>query len=199
MLRNTNFLRIYEYDFEFYISFNNVIMAKKAVLIIGFKEFRDEEYFIPKEILESAGVKVKTASSSLSLAIGNLGGEANVDLALDDINVDDYDVILFVGGQGAVKYLDNERAYKIAREAIEKNKILAAICIAPVILAKAGVLKDKKATVWNSAMDKSAVKILKEFGAVFKKENVVVDGKIITAKGSEFARDFANTIISLLK
>ncbi|HOW13045.1 MAG TPA: DJ-1/PfpI family protein [Candidatus Pacearchaeota archaeon] len=175
------------------------LKEKKALLIIAFRDFRDEEYFIPKNILEKNGIKTITTSSSLGKAIGKLGGEANVDILFDKVNVSDFDAVLFVGGPGAYKLFDNIFLLKIAQEAVKKNKILGAICIAPVILAKAGVLKGKKATVWNSPMDKSAIKILEKEGAIFDKNSVVVDGKIITASGPQYAKEFGEKIINFLK
>ena len=172
--------------------------GKRAIMIIAFKDFRDVEYFVPKEILEKAGVEVKTASNKTGVAIGADGGEANVDLLVSQINVADFDVIIFVGGPGCLNALDNETSYRVAKEAISQNKILAAICISPVILAKAGVLSEKKATVWSSPLDKSAVKILKEKGAIYIDEKVVQDGNIITANGPQAARDFGNKILDAL-
>jgi len=174
-------------------------MAKKIAMIIAFRDFRDEEYFIPKAIFESAGKKVFTFSSSSGSAIGSQGGEAKIDGVLESLKPADFEATIFVGGSGAQKYLDNPACRKIAKESAENNKVLGAICIAPAILAKAKVLENKKATVWYSPMDKSAIKILKENGAIFCAEGVVVDGKIVTAAGPVFARKFAETIIGLLK
>jgi len=171
----------------------------KIAMIIAFREFRDEEYFIPKQILESAGAEITTVSTLLGKAIGKLGGEAEVNTLIKDLKVTDYDVILFIGGSGAHKYIDDETCHQIARETVEADKVLGAICIAPGILAKAGVLEGKKATVWSSVMDRSAVKILKNSGATFQSEPVVVDGKIVTASGPVAAKEFAETIINLLK
>ncbi|PIP23942.1 MAG: hypothetical protein COX90_02420 [Candidatus Nealsonbacteria bacterium CG_4_10_14_0_2_um_filter_38_17] len=72
------------------------------------------------------------------------------------------------------------------------------ICIAPAILAKAGVLQGKNATVWSSAMDKSAVKILKDNEAVFEDKPVVAHGKIITASGPAAAEEFGQVIVKVL-
>ena len=172
---------------------------KKVLFIIAKENFRDEEYFIPKEILEKE-FEVKTASNTNAgnIALGFLGGEAKVDLNYEDINIDDFDAIIFVGGQGAPKNLDNEISYKIAKETIEKNKLLCAICIAPTILAKAGVLKGKKATVWHSELNKEPIKILEENGAIFVDEDVVEDGNIITANGPNSAKKFGNKILEKL-
>jgi len=163
--------------------------GKKIAMLIGFREFRDEEYFIPKKILESAGVRITTVSDSLGTAIGKLGGEAEINILLENLKVEDYDAVLFIGGPGAGKYVDNETAHQIVRETIEKDKVLA----------KAGVLEGKKATVWSSVMDKSAVKVLKEAGAVYQESPVVVDGKIVTASGPLAAKKFAEAVINILK
>ena len=172
---------------------------KKAVMIIAFKDFRDQEYFVPKEILEKAGVEVKTASNKKGLAIGADGGEVNVDLLIEEVEPKNFDAIIFVGGPGCLSNLDNENSYQLARRTVEENKVLAAICISPVILAKAGVLKDKKATVWSNAFDKSPIDILKENGAVYQESDVVVDGNFITANGPSSAEKFGKLIKEALK
>jgi len=80
-----------------------------------------------------------------------------------------------------------------------QGKVLAAICIAPGILAAAGVLNNKKVTVWSSAMDKSFIRILEKSGAKYLDKSVVSDGKIITASGPDAAQEFAQAIIDRLK
>jgi protease I len=178
---------------------DNKLKNKSVVMVVAFRDFRDEEYFVPKKIFEENGIKITTASSSLGKAIGKLGGDTEIDVLIENINVDNYDAVIFIGGPGAYNYFENKVMHQIAQETIEKNKILAAICIAPVILAKSGVLKGRNATVWSSLLDKSAIKILKDNGAFFKDESVVVDGRIITASGPSAAEEFANKIINLLK
>lgn len=171
---------------------------KKAAIIIAYKDFKDEEFFIPKEILEKAGVEVAVVSDQKGKAKGADGGKASVGLELAELKVADFDAIIFVGGPGAPAHLDNETSYNIAREVVKQEKVLAAICISPTILAKAGVLKNKKATVWTAPLDKSAVKILEENGAVYQDIRVVQDGKIITADGPSAAGEFGNKIVEVL-
>lgn len=168
---------------------------KKIALIIAFRDFRDEEYFFTKQDLENEGAQITTVSSSLGSALGKMGGEVKVDVLLKDLKVDDYDAVLFIGGPGAYKYFDDPTCQKIAKETVEKNKVLGAICSAPAILAKAGVLKGKKATVWTSNMDKSLVKILQNGGAEYLDLIVVTDGKIVTANGPEASHEFVRAII----
>ena len=167
----------------------------KIALIIAFRNFCDEEYFIPQDIFLKAGFDIKTISSEKGLAIGGSGGEAEVDISFEDFNISEFDAIVFVGGPGAYKYIDDQSIWQIVRDTIKQEKILAAICIAPVILARAGVLEAKKATVWSSVMDKKPIRILEENGAKYQDKAVVQDGKIITANGPSSAKEFAETIV----
>ncbi len=172
---------------------------KKILFIIAFKNFRDEEYFIPKGVFEREGFQTKTVSTKRGVALGLFGGEAEVDLVADEVKAKEFDVVVFVGGPGTLEYLDNESFYRIAREAKKENILLGAICIAPMILANAGVLREKKATVWTSQMDKKAISILKEGEALYQNKDVVCDGRIITASGPEVAEKFAKEIIRVDK
>ena len=174
-------------------------LSKKIAFIIAFRDFRDEEYFITEQVLKNAGAVITTASSDTGKAVGMFGGEANASLLIEDLNISDYDALVFIGGSGAVKYINDEKCHQLAQKIIEENKVLGAICIAPAILAEAGTLEGKKATVWSSSMDKSVVKILKENGAIYKDEAVVIDGKIVTANGPIAAKQFAQAIIEKLK
>lgn len=174
------------------------LIGKKILMIIAFKDFKDEEYFIPREILEKAGAEIKVASTQKGTALGVSGGEVEVDLNIDEVITDDYDAIVFIGGPGAYNHLDNLGCHRIAKEAKEKDKVLAAICITPAILAKAGVLQGKKATVWSSVLDKSAVKILENNGSQYQTQSVVQDGKIITADGPGAANEFGKKLVEVL-
>lgn len=171
-------------------------MTKNILMIIAPVGFQELEYSIPKNIFLNEGFYVKTASTE-KVAQSHIGNEQIVDLDISEVNVSNYDAIVFIGGPGAPDYQKNDFALNICKDAIEKNKLLCAICIAPTILAKAGVLQNKKATVWNGNGEPE--KILEEFGAKFTNEEVTIDGKIITANGPSAAEKFANTILKKLK
>lgn len=172
--------------------------SKKAALVIASENFRDEEYFVPKEVLETSGMKVVTVSDSKGKAKGADGGEVEVDLTLQQFQVDDFDIVAFVGGPGALDHLDNEVSYKIIEETLTKEKVLGAICIAPVILAKAGVLEEKEVTVWSSSMNKDSIDTIKEKGAYYHDRSAVIDGNIVTADGPDSARKFGKALLSAL-
>lgn len=164
-------------------------------MIISFQDFRDEECFIPRSIFLNEGIEVNIVSTKKGQALGSYGGIIDVDMTIDELNVSDYDAIVFVGGSGAVGYADNEKAHEIAKQA----KVLGAICIAPTILARSGVLKGKRATVWSTSMDKGPIKILEQEGAKYESKPVVIDDNIVTANGPNAARKFGEEIVRLLK
>ena len=170
----------------------------KTLIVIAFRDFQDMEYLIPKKILEKAGIETKTISSKKGVAVGVFGGTVLIDETISEVKIDDYDSLVFVGGGGCLPYLDNQDSYNLIKEAFDKGRLLAAICISPVILAKAGVLENKKATVWNSPLDQFPVKTLRENKATYQEDSVVVDGKIVTARGPEAASLFGETIVRLL-
>lgn len=165
---------------------------KKALLIVAPKNYQDFEYAATRAALEEWGVAVSVASVARGKVFGKLGGEAEAQIALSEVKAEDYDAIVFIGGGGAVAYQKDQNALRIAREAKEKSKILAAICIAPTILAEAGALKNMKATVWNG--DGEQEKFLQDRGAKFTQEDVVSDGLLITANGPEAASAFGEAI-----
>jgi len=166
------------------------LAGEKVLMIIAPENFRDEELLYTREELERAGAKVTVASAKTGAVKGLLGATVTPDIKLDQINVGDYDAIAFVGGPGASVYFNDKRALSIASEAFGKGKKTCAICIAPTILANAGVLKDKRATVW----DGEYVKKIESKGATYTGKPVEVDGNIITANGPGAAREFGRTI-----
>lgn len=174
-------------------------MTKKKVgMIIAFRDFKDEELFRSQKVLEKAGVEVSVISDKKGIAIGESGGEVEVEKTSGQVSLEELDGILFVGGPGALKHLDNKESYRLAAEAREEEKVLGAICISPVILAKAGVLKGKKATVWSSPLRKKPVKVLKKHGARFLDQPAVRDGALVTANGPGAAEEFGEKVLDAL-
>ena len=168
----------------------------KALIILFPENFRDEEFFIPKEGLEKAGVSVTVAGLQPGEARGMLGRTAEPDILLDEVDIKDYDALIIPGGQGSVKYLwNNEKVLSLVKEAYEKKKIVASICLSGAVLANAGVLEGKKATVFPTP---ESVRILGEGGAEYIDQGVVVDGKIVTAKGPADAERFTEEILRLM-
>ncbi len=167
--------------------------AKKAVLIVASENFRDKELFETKRALTEAGVETAIASTKTGTLKGMLGGKAEASILIRDVVVDEYDAIIFVGGSGAKEYLNNQVALNIARQAKTKGKVLAAICIAPTVLANAGVLSGIRVTSFPS--ERGA---LQKAGAQYTGVAVEQDGFIITGEGPKAASQFGQAIATTL-
>lgn len=168
--------------------------TNKVVFIIAHERFRDEEYFEPKAVLEEADYEVVTASSYLTPASGKLGGTAEVDVIFSEINVDNYDAIVFVGGPGVVTYWDDWRAQALGRLFKDNDKPVCAICSAPVILARAGLLEGKKATSFPGDRES-----MEKEGVEYSEGPLEYDFGILTGNGPDAAYDFGKAIVRLLK
>ncbi|MDD3098524.1 MAG: DJ-1/PfpI family protein [Candidatus Pacebacteria bacterium] len=178
---------------------SQMIEGKKILLVIAFNDFQDKEYFVPKEVFEKVGFLVETVSTQKGLAKGIEGGEVIIDIKVDEVQTGDYEAVVFCGGPGMAKELDNEGFLKLSQNFYEKDKVVAAICVAPALLAKAGILENKKATVWSSSLNKDYIKILEENGGIYSDESIVISENIITANSPEVAYEFGQSIVDLFK
>ena len=171
--------------------------AKKILMVIAEKNFQDKEFATPKQEFELNGFNVVVASTSSEEAIGKFGAKVKPDIELLKVNFLDYDVLVVVGGPGSKEYLwNNKSLLSGVNEMFEAGKIVSAICASPVVLARSGILKGKKATVYPATEEK---KEIESAGAFFTGQTVTVDGKIVTGNGPESSKDFAREIISILK
>lgn len=168
-------------------------MPKRALLVIAPETFRDEEYAEPKRVLEDHGVSVTTASTRPGECMGKLGMAATADISVCDALERTWDAVAFVGGGGASVFFDDPDAHELARRQDAAGGILAAICIAPSVLARAGLLEGKRATAFESQEEDLVV-----HGATWVQAPVVVDGRVVTANGPAAAADFGEAIVGLL-
>ena len=164
-------------------------LMKPILIIIAPKDFRDEELFETKDELEKFGHKTVIASNIKGTCFGTKGGFAISEIESDHIDTKNYDGVVFIGGFGSQLFYNDETAHQIAKKMNAQQKLVGAICIAPVILAKAGLLKNKNATVFSSEIN-----TIKDLGAIYSTLSVVKDGNIITGNGPTAARKFGETI-----
>jgi len=165
------------------------------LMVIANRGFRDEEFFIPYNFFRKEGFTVVVASDKKTEAMGMLGGKFLPDLTIEGIvSIDNFAAIVLPGGMGATVFWNNSRLRSLIRDAYAKGKIIGALCLSPVTLAKAGVLKGKEATVWYSEAG-----YLRSKGVKYVSEDVVVDGNIVTASGPQAAAKFAQEVVNLLR
>jgi len=170
------------------------LKGKKVLIVIAATDFRDEEYFEPYNRLGQCGATVTVASSGKGKAVSVFGKIVATDRQIAECKVTDYDAVVFIGGPGAAEFFSNATAHALARAAVEQGKVLAAICIAPVTLANADVLKGKKATVFPSFQSQLTAQ-----GALVVSQDIVQDGKLLTANGPKVAREFASALVKMLE
>ena len=170
---------------------------KDVLLIIAPKNFQLQEYRDTKAELEKAGLNVKVASLTSEDSVARDGTVVKPDYSIEDVKASDFSAIVVIGGTGATVLGDYYEVLHLLQDFERKGKIVAGICIAPTILAKAGVLEGKKATVWNGDREQSTV--LEERGAIYEDKDVVRDGNIVTANGPSASKEFGQKLAEMLK
>lgn len=166
----------------------------RVLMVIAQDVFRDEEYAQPKQILESRGAEVSTASVHAGNCRGKLGTSAHAGLGIAEARAEDYEAVVFVGGGGAQCFFDDPVAHRLARDAFEAGKVVGAICIAPSVLARAGLLEGVRATAFPSQEAD-----LRAHGAIWTGIPVETDGRIVTASGPEAAAAFGEALALTLE
>ena len=159
--------------------------GKRALFVI-YARFEDNEYGIPRASLEDLGVVVTVTSLTTDVMRGLEGTEVRPDALLGAVHGGDYDAVVFVGGMGYQP--DDPEGQRIAREAAAEHKVVAAICLGPLTLARAGVLEGKRVTTAKEPDE------LQDAGAIVTFAALERDGNIITANGPGSARRFGETI-----
>lgn len=158
------------------------------------KDFNEEEFTVVKKRILKSGKQVFITSDDHFVCSGSRGMKVKSDTSFYNVNVNNFSAFILIGGTGSRNYWKNESLHKIIRRFSDSNKILGAICSAPIILAKAGILQNKKATCFSE--DKTE---LINAGIDYQDRNVVVDGNIVTANDSHSALQFAEAVLNLTK
>ena len=119
------------------------------------------------------------------------------DLAIDAVSPGGFGAVVVVGGPGTPAYLwPNKHLHQIVKSINGRGGVVAAICLAPVVLARAGVIGGRRCTVFPTA---DSLREMTDAGCLLQKEHLVVDGNIVTADGPGVARAFGEAIVRLLR
>ena len=167
---------------------------KRIALIAAATNFQDEELFGVRRVFDDTGFETVIASAGVEIIRGLHGNLTKADIALNLLILDDFDALVFIGGPGATSMFNNPAALNIARSAVQKGKIVAAIGVAPAILANAGILKGVHVTSFASQRPR-----LLAAGAICSDAPVERDGLIITARDPLAAVPFAQEIMNALR
>jgi protease I len=165
------------------------LIKKSVLLIIPAQNFNEEEYLIITNALERADVKIFIASDSNFLCIGSNGLKVKNDVQLYNIHESNFGGMILIGGSGMRNYWDNKTIQSIAQKFAKNKKTVGAICCAPIILAKAGILTGS-ATCHSD--DKRA---LESEGIDYKDLPVALQKNIITAQNPAAAPEFVKAFL----
>jgi protease I len=165
----------------------------RVLMAIAPERFRDKELFVTREELRRSGHTSQIASTRRGTCQGSRGGSVTATLTLAEARAGDYDAIVFVGGGGSRVLFADDDALRLARGADEEGRVVAAICLAPVILANAGVLSGRKATVAGTE-----ARTIEAKGARYTGPGVTVDGNVVTGNAPKASLLFGQAIAELL-
>ena len=164
-------------------------MKIALLLANGFEEI---EALTPLDVLRRAGVTVDTIGIGSKTVVGAHNIPIIADITDKEANPDDYGCVIFPGGMpGSVNLDAAELTDRIIAAVIKNGGRLAAICAAPLVLGRRGLLNGKKATCYPGFENEL-------LGAIISPLGVVTDGNITTAKGMGVALEFAKELTSLL-
>ena len=168
----------------------------KILIAVAPEKFRDEELSEPIAALQKAGIEFDIASTRRGPCTGMMGAKTTATLSFDDVDPKKYEGLVIIGGDGSQTHLwDDEMLIPIANIFHQKGKVVAAICLAPVVLARAGILKGKKATYYENP---ASFKEMRIGGAVVVNAPVIREGHVITANGPSASKAFAAEIVHAL-
>ena len=164
-------------------------MAVVVFLATGFEEI---EAMGIVDTLRRAGIEVVIAGLQTGAIEGGHGVKVVPDREIEGINIEDFDAVILPGGSpGYVNLWKDKRVLDAVKRAFEMGNIVAAICGAPSVLAKADILRGKKATIYPGMETELR-------GAKSVNERVVVDGKIVTSQGPGTALEFGIKLVEIL-
>lgn len=169
-------------------------MDKKVAILLA-EGFEEIEALTVVDVLRRSNINIDMISIKDEYVLGSHNILVKSDKLISNINKDDYDMIVLPGGHvGSVNLCDSDEVKEIVKDFNQKNKFIASICAAPMILGVCGIDKDRKVTSYPDDYYKN---ILKESNY---QDNglVVVDNNIITSRGPATSLEFAYTLVDLL-
>ena len=164
-------------------------MNKHAIIILA-DGFEEVEAITPVDLLRRAGIAVTMLGLTSVDVKGSHDIVVKTDMVLNDFN-GKYDALILPGGPGHNNLLESHKVLHLINTSFQRKLLCAAICAAPSIFGKAGILKNKKATCFPGYEDKLGE-------AIFVREKVVRDENIITSRGAGTAVEFGLEIIDYL-
>lgn len=126
-------------------------MKKVAVLI--YEQFCNFEISVALEMLAMVGKPVEIISKTLNPVRSEEGLRVIADKTIEDINIDEFDSLILPGAMDIREVIEDEAILDFIKLFYERKNVIGAISIAPILLLKAGILKDKRFMVGANRED----------------------------------------------
>ncbi len=147
------------------------------------------------DLLRRAGIEVTAAGLEAGPVIASRGVRLLPDTTLDAVAEASFDLIVLPGGaEGARRLGQDSRLAALLTRQIAQGRRVAAICAAPAVLARLGLLNGRRATAYPGFLEPLDVSGLVLDSAA----SIVMDGPVITSRGPGTAMDFALFLIEQL-
>ena len=177
---------------------NTLSLSGKTVALLVEDGFEQVELLDPRSALDAAGAKTQVVSPKDGRVKGwdetKWGEEIKVDVLLAKAKVDDYDALVLPGGvMNPDKLRINKAAIAFIKAFFDAGKPVAAICHGPWTVIEAGCAKGRKLTSWPSLQTD-----LRNAGANWVDEEVVVDGNLVTSRKPADLKAFSREMIALI-
>ncbi len=161
------------------------------VIVLLAEGFEEIEALTPTDLLRRAGVDVRTVGITAKTVTGSHGIPVVCDMTADEVVPELVDMAIFPGGMPGSLNLDAAPfTDRIIDSVLSRGGRLAAICAAPLIFGRRGLLKGRRATCFPGFESELV-------GAVCTGEDFVTDGNITTGRGMEYSLPFAKELVRL--
>ena len=170
----------------------------KVLIAIPPEKFRDDELLKVVKVFQDSEVKFDLVSNLAGVVMGIFGKQAKVNRTFESVLLkgnEEYDALIIIGGPGTQVHLwNNTHLHELLRIFNKKEKPIGAIDNAPMVMAKAGLLRKREATVAPGP----TVRDMMVEDAIIVNKPVVFKDKIVTANGTEASEEFAKVIVEYL-
>jgi 4-methyl-5(b-hydroxyethyl)-thiazole monophosphate biosynthesis len=161
------------------------------IMVLLAEGFEEVEFVTIVDILRRAGVEVTVVGLEAGTVDGSHGIKVMPDALVDSVTAERFDGVVLPGGYpGFVNLGEDDRVLKLVREMSERGKYLTAICGAPSVLSRAGVIEGKRVTIHPGVRD------LLVTGS-YVDQRVVIDGRVVTSQGPGTAMEFSLKLVEL--
>lgn len=168
--------------------------SSQKIGILIENNYQELEFWYPYLRLREAGFSPIIIGKDKTTYQSKLGYEATAEQAAHDVENDDFAAIIIPGGYAPDQMRVHKSMLNLVKNTFERGAVVAAICHASWVLISAGIISGKKATCYHTIQDD-----LKNAGAHYLDEPVVVDGNLITSRQPDDLPVFCQKIIEQLK